>query len=231
MKVLGIIPARGGSKGIKNKNIILINKKPLIYWTIKSAIQSKISKLIVSTDDLRIKKISINFGAEVPFLRPKNISGDKSKTIDVAIHAIRYFRRKKVNFDYVMILQPTCPFRTYKDINQSIDFLIKNKKYNSLISLQEIESFHPARMKFIKRKKFIDDNFFKKYFKDGNRQSLRKVYIRSGLIYLTKVQKLLKLKTFEIKPSFPFITPPSRSVNIDNEIDLTLARSLKKLLI
>jgi len=231
MKVLGIIPARGGSKGIKNKNIVSISNKPLIYWTIKNAIKSKLNKIIVSTDSIKIKKIALSYGVDVPFLRPKNISDDSAKTIDVAIHSINFFKKKGIFFDYVMILQPTCPFRTIKDINFSIDFLKKNKEYNSLISLQKVESFHPARMKFIKGEKFIDDNFFKKYFKDGRRQSLRKVYIRSGLIYLTKVQKLLKLKTFEIKPSFPFITHPLRSVNIDNELDLTLARSLKKLLI
>jgi CMP-N,N'-diacetyllegionaminic acid synthase len=231
MKVLGIIPARGGSKGIKNKNVVSIGNRPLIYWTIKNAIKSKLNKIIVSTDSIKIKKIALSYGVDVPFLRPKNISDDSAKTIDVAIHSINFFKKKGIFFDYVMILQPTCPFRTIKDINFSIDFLKKNKKYNSLISLQKVESFHPARMKFIKKKKFIDDNFFKKYFKDNNRQALKKIYIRSGLIYLTKVQQMLNQKTFEIKPSYPYLTDASRSINIDNQMDLKLAKLLKNFLI
>lgn len=230
MKVLGIIPARGGSKGIKNKNIVSIGNKPLIYWTIKNAIKSKLNKIIVSTDSIKIKKIALGCGADVPFLRPKNISHDSAKTIDVAIHSINFFKKKGIFFDYVMILQPTCPFRTKKDINFSIDFLKKNNKYNSLISLQQVESFHPARMKFIKKKKFIDDKFFKKYFKDNNRQALKKIYIRSGLIYLTKVQQMLKQKAFEIKPSYPYLTDAIRSINIDNQMDLKLAKLHKNFL-
>ena len=95
MKVLGIIPARGGSKGIKNKNIVSIGNKPLIYWTIKNAIKSKLNKIIVSTDSIKIKKIALGYGADVPFLRPKNISHDSAKTIDVAIHSINFFKKKE----------------------------------------------------------------------------------------------------------------------------------------
>ena len=95
MKVLGIIPARSGSKGILNKNIVNFNNKPLIYWTIKEALNSKISKLIVSTDSQKYKKISLSYGAEVPFIRPKEISKDTSKTIDLVIHAINFYKKKK----------------------------------------------------------------------------------------------------------------------------------------
>ena len=95
MRVLGIIPARSGSKGILNKNIVNLNNKPLIYWTIKEALKSKISKLIVSTDSQKYKKISLSCGAEVPFIRPKALSKDTSKTIDLVIHAINFYKKKK----------------------------------------------------------------------------------------------------------------------------------------
>ena len=94
MKILGIIPARSGSKGVKNKNIKLLKNKPLIFWTIKTALKSKLTKVIVSTDSLKIKKISEKYGANVPFLRPTNISKDNSKSIDVIKHAIKFYEKE-----------------------------------------------------------------------------------------------------------------------------------------
>ena len=95
MKILGIIPARSGSKGVRNKNIKLLRSKPLIYWTIKTALKSKLDNIIVSTDSLKIKKISEKYGANVPFMRPNNISRDNSKTIDVVKHALKFYKKKK----------------------------------------------------------------------------------------------------------------------------------------
>mgnify|MGYP001172037966 FL=1 len=227
MRVLGIIPARSGSKGILNKNIVNLNNKPLIYWTIKEALKSKINKLIVSTDSQKYKKISLSYGAEVPFIRPKALSKDTSKTIDLVIHAINFYKKKKIYFDYVMLLQPTCPFRTTKDINHSINLLRKKNSYKSVISLQKVESFHPARMKFIKNDT-IDDKFFTRNFKDTNRQKLKKIFIRSGLIYLAKTKYILSKKTLEPKKSFPYITDSLRSTNIDTKTDLLLAKILAK---
>ena len=116
MKILGIIPARAGSKGIKNKNIIDLGGKPLISWTIKSAIKSNLDEIIVSTDSIKIKNVSIKNGCKVPFLRPKHLSKDNSKTVDVAIHAINFYKKKNIFFDAIMILQPTCPFRSIEDM-------------------------------------------------------------------------------------------------------------------
>ena len=214
MRVLGIIPARSGSKGILNKNIVNLNNKPLIYWTIKEALKSKINKLIVSTDSQKYKKISLSYGAEVPFIRPKALSKDTSKTIDLVIHAINFYKKKKIYFDYVMLLQPTCPFRTTKDINHSINLLRKKNSYKSVISLQKVDT--------------IDDKFFTRNFKDTNRQKLKKIFIRSGLIYLAKTKYILSKKTLEPKKSFPYITDSLRSTNIDTKTDLLLAKILAK---
>ena len=227
MKILGIIPARSGSKGVKNKNIKLLKNKPLIFWTIKTALKSKLTKVIVSTDSLKIKKISEKYGANVPFLRPTNISKDNSKSIDVIKHAIKFYEKKKINFDAVMLLQPTCPFRSVNDINSSIDILKKRRDICSVISLQKVESFHPARMKFLIKNIIKDPNFIKE--KEANsRQKLKQVYLRSGLIYLTKTKIILEKNSLQGDKSFGVITPISRSLIMDNINDFRLAELIIK---
>jgi len=142
MKILGLIPARGGSKGIPLKNIQKLAGKPLINYTIESAKKSKIDKVIVSTDTKKIAQISTSAGAEVPFLRPKKISKDSSSTIKVIKHALKFLKLKQ-NYepDIIVILQPTSPLRTAKMINNSINIL-KKSKCSSVISVSKIKS-HP----------------------------------------------------------------------------------------
>ena len=127
-KVIAIIPARGGSKTIKYKNLALINGKPLVYYSIKSAIKSKlVDRVIVSTDNKRIKSVALKYGAEVPFLRPKNLSGDKVLDYPVINHVLKKLKLNTIkNKDTIVIyLRPTQPLRSSKDIDKVINFLIK----------------------------------------------------------------------------------------------------------
>lgn len=145
-KTLAIIPARGGSKGIPYKNIMNINGKPLIAYSIEAAKQSKyIDYILVSTDDDKIKEVSLQYGASVPFLRPEEISNDTAKSIDVVIHGINYLKESGEEFDYVVLLQPTSPLRTSQDIDEAIEILIKNEK-ESLVSVCEVEE-NPVLMR------------------------------------------------------------------------------------
>ncbi len=226
MKVLGIIPARSGSKGIPNKNIKIINNKPLIYWSIKSALNSKLDKVIVSTDSKKIKLISKKFGAEVPFLRPKNISKDNSKSIDLIIHALKYYIKRNINFDAVMLLQPTCPLRKFEDINSAMEILKKDTSLDSVISIQEIESTHPGRMKYLKNNIIKDPPFAVN--ESLSRQKLKKIYLRSGLIYLSRSKNILKNRTIQGKKSYGLVTPNSSSFNIDNINDFNLVNLIMK---
>ena len=126
-KIIAIIPARSGSKGLLNKNIKLFNKKPLIYWTIKSALQSKyIDKCFVSTDSKKISNLSKKFGADSSFLRPKNISGHQSDISSTIIHTLKKFNN---DYDIIILLQPTSPLRDVKDINQSLELFINVRPF------------------------------------------------------------------------------------------------------
>ena len=138
-KILAIIPARGGSKGIRRKNLQKLSGKPLIVHTIIAAKKTKsINKIIVSTDDKEIGKISKNNGAEVPFLRPKQISKDTSSTIEVIKHALKFLQENQSYVpDIIILLQPTSPLRNHNDIDKSLK-KFKKTKANSLISVEKI---------------------------------------------------------------------------------------------
>ena len=146
IKVLGLIPARSGSKGIVRKNVKILNGKPLIYWASKALIESKeVNKCICSTDNQEIAEIVKKLGIEVPFIRPKHLAEDDTLIIDVILHALEFFSEKGINFSHVMLVQPTSPTVTHKDIDEAIK-LVKNNRYNSVISVYEYDGVHPAIM-------------------------------------------------------------------------------------
>lgn len=224
--ILGITLARGGSKGIKKKNIRLINNKPLISYTIKEALRSKyISKYIVSTDCKKIKKISEKFGAEVPFIRPKHLSTNKASSVAALKHAVKFMEKKyKIKYDYVIELMCTNPLKKMIDINETILKLIRTKA-DSVIAVHKIEDNHPRRVKKIIKDKIVD---FMREKPESRRQDLKpSAYVRSGSIYALNRDYLLKKgRRYGSKNSRPYILPSSRAINIDSEIDLLVAEKL-----
>ena len=224
-----VILARGGSKGIKNKNITKINGKPLIYFTIKEAKKcKKITKYIVSTDSNEIKKIAQNYRADVPFLRPKKFSKDKSSSASALKHALieceKTFNKK---FDYVVELMATNPLKSAKDINNVIKILLKHKA-DSVIAVNQLFDHHPARIKKIIKGKLYD--FAIKEKLESRRQDLKpNAYIRSGSIYAMSRRFVMKGKRYFSGKSFAYILPLNRTINIDDENDLSIAKKkLKK---
>jgi CMP-N,N'-diacetyllegionaminic acid synthase len=224
LKILAVIPARKGSKGIPGKNMTKILGKPLIYFTIKNAKKSKyITSIIVSTDCKKIAKISKKMGAEVPFLRPDKLATDKTQTFPVIKHAIKQIEKiKYFKFDYIILLQPTCPLRSFKDIDVSLKRLILSNS-NSITSIVDVGANHPLRMKIIKKNKL--KNYIKQDFENMKpRQELSKVYIRNGAIYAFKRNVIFKEKALVSKNNLPYLMPKERSVNIDTQEDLILAK-------
>ena len=135
---LGIIPARGGSKGIPQKNIRVVNGKPLIQYTIEEAKNSKyLDRVIISTDDQDIEKVSVSVGGEVPFLRPKEFATDEAKTIDVLIHAVTELRKQGFSYDYLVLLQPTQPLRKSWHIDNAIKKIVDNNE-ESLVDRKSV---------------------------------------------------------------------------------------------
>lgn len=221
MKILGIIPARGGSKGVPGKNIKMLAGKPLIVHTIEAALSSELTKVIVTTDDGEITSVAKGAGAEVPFTRPAELASDTAKSLEVAIHALQTMEIIDGNYDAVMLLQPTTPFRTMEDINAAIHLLNKNPDADSVISVVDVQGHHPARMKYLQEGKLIDPPFAEVY-ENQNRQELRPMYIRNGAIYLTK-RNILLGNSYKGKNCMGLLMPQERSINIDTLQDFKYA--------
>ncbi len=227
-KFLAIIPARGGSKSIKNKNLFLINKKPLIFYTIRSALKSKyLTTTVLSTDSKIIARYVKNFPKiKIPFLRPKKLSGDRVLTLPVLKYTLlRYEKLMNVKYDFVVLLQPTSPLRSAKDIDNSISLLIK-KKTDSLISVTSVEANHPLRMKIILKNKRLANYVKQKSFDNMKpRQTLPKVYIRNGAIYIMSRELLMKNKISN-KKTIAYYMDQSSSINIDDYKDIILLKHI-----
>lgn len=221
IKVLGIIPARGGSKGVPGKNIKMLAGKPLIVHTIHAALGSKLHSVIVSTDDETIAEVARRAGAKVPFLRPKELATDTAKSIPVALHALKAMEGiEQVVYDAIMLLQPTAPFKLTRDIDDALEKLVSTGA-DSVISVQDVEAFHPARMKYMDGDRLIDPPFAEAY-ENQARQELRAMYIRNGAIYLTRRQTVLQ-NSYKGKDCRALIMPVERSVNIDTIHDFEYA--------
>lgn len=192
-KILAVIPARGGSKGILRKNIKNIAGKPLIQWTIEAALNSNyINEIIVSTEDEEIAQISTSLGVNVPFLRPLELANDNSKTIDVINHLLGKLELEyNKYFDIILILQPTSPLRTSKQIDQAINLFLSDKSADSLVSCVKVPHiFHPESLM-----KLSSNNYLESYIIGNNpptrRQDKSILYARNGAaIYLTKRDKI-----------------------------------------
>jgi CMP-N,N'-diacetyllegionaminic acid synthase len=216
MRILAIIPARGGSKGVPRKNIKPLIGKPLIEYTINSALKSKLlTKVILSSDDEEIISFSRKLGVEVPFIRPENLAKDESSTIDVIKHALNHFSDKNENYDSVCLLQPTTPFRPKSLIDSSISEFVKNKT-DSLVSVQIVP--HQFNPNWIYEK--TENNILKRLDSKNslakNRQSLKTYYHRDGAIYITKTDTIFKQNSIYGKTISYIRSSKDCKINIDS---------------
>lgn len=224
-KILAIIPARSGSKGIVDKNIKSLCGKPLIAYTIEAAIKSKIfDDIIVSTDSEKYKKISEEYGAWVPFLRSEELAQDISSTNDVIEDVLINLKKIGKEYSSLVILQPTSPLRDEDDIKESMRLFLE-KGANSVVSMCECEH-SPLLTKELDDSMNIDG--FLSDLLNIRRQDLKKRYRLNGAIYITKVDYFLKYKDFYEKDSYAFIMSKEKSIDIDDMLDFEFAEFLMK---
>lgn len=227
MRVLYIIAARGGSKGVPKKNIKEIGGLPLIAYKIIAAQKCKYeNRIIVSTDDEEIAQVSRKYGADVPFVRPAELASDSAGSMDVVEHATRWIEENDDNkYDYVCLLEPSSPFATFEDLNKALD-LITCSRADTLLGMKESE----VSTNFIHE---LDSNgglsFFydtMKRMKDVSRQAQKKEYTLNGCMYIAKWDYFKKNKLFHSINSVPYIMPAEQSVEIDSMSDFYYAKSL-----
>lgn len=220
MNVLAIIPARGGSKGIQMKNIQKLAGKPLIEYPISSAKESSlIDKIIVSTDNQKIAKVARKAGAEVPFLRPKRISGDNATVLDLVNHAVNFLNSKSYNPEIIVYLQPTSPLRPANVIDHSIK-LLKKSKASCIIAVMKVKT-HPFTSFWLKNNNL--EPFKKDFQKINRRQKKPEILHPTGVVYTFWRKNLTNYNSIygpKIKPII--IHDPKYNIDIDEEFDLFL---------
>ena len=225
-KILAFIPARGGSKGLPGKNIIDVNGKPLIAFSIRSGKVSKlVAKTIVSTDSPEIAAIAKQFGAEVPFLRPAKLATDTAPTIEAVLHALAWLENKGEFYDAVALLEPTSPLRKKDDIDNAIQLLADNwAKTDAVVSLGEIALESPYIAKKVE-KGYIRP-LLKIAGKSTRRQDLPRAYFPYGVIYLCKTVTLKKEKTFYPKRIMPYYIERWQNYEVDDIWNLVTVRAI-----
>ncbi len=225
MTILGLIPARGGSKGIPGKNLVLLHGKPLLQYTCEAAKQSTmLTRVIVSTDDKKIADVAIGFGIEVPFLRPKELADDGTPMIDVLLHMLAEFKKSGQEPEILVLLQPTSPLRTSKDIDDAVSLLQKTGA-DTVVSVVEVpHQFVPGSLMR------LEDGKLHPYGDQQSpllRQHKQRLYARNGPAVLAiRTDFLKKAKGFYSGDTRALLMPKERSVDIDDAFDLRLAEMI-----
>ena len=219
MKVLGIIPARGGSKGIPRKNIRLVAGKPLIAYSIEAAQRScRLDTFVTSTDDEEIAEVARCYGSEV-LMRPAKLASDEAPMVRVVRHCLDHFG---ASYHYGTILQPTSPLRTGEDIDAALTLLMGNDT-DSVVGVYQVADNHPARMYTLEAGRLVP---YEKEPVQRLRQKLRPVFHRNGAVYAFTRRLVEEDDTLIGAAPVPYIMPKHRSVNIDDELDLILADAI-----
>jgi len=220
--LLAIIPARGGSKGLPGKNVKLFRGKPLIAYTIEEAQKSKyIDKIIVTTDSKEIAEVALKYGANVPFLRPKELAGDRSPVIDTYFYTIDRLIEEGLKIEDFIVLQPTSPLRKSTHIDQAIK-IFEEKNADSVISVSENE--HPIEWTKIINEEDKLISFFRN--NNLNRQEYKKTYRPNGMIFIFNYSALKKYKNYYMINTYPMIIENKYDVDIDTILDFEYAEFL-----
>ena len=221
-EIVGLITARGGSKEVPRKNVLPVAGRPLIAWTVEAAVEAQgLDRVIVSTDDPEIAQVCREWGAEVPFMRPPELSRDDTPHMPVMVHAVRWMEAHWGRApEYVLLLQPTSPLRTAQDIDGAIQ-VARRTDADSVVSVCEAKE-HPYLIKTVS-----EDGALVDFIPGANletRQLGPKVYFVNGAIYLTRSRVLVEEQTFYPRRVYAYVMPRERSLQVDTLWDLELVR-------
>ena len=222
-KILAIIPARSGSKGIKDKNIRLLGGKPLLAYPILAALGcGNITRIILSTDSEKYAKIGSEFGAEVPWLRPQRLSGDKAKRSDVILSILD----KCPGYDIIVYLEPTSPFTSSEDITAAIDLLISSDSAQSVVGIAKNETYHP--MYAVRSENGFLTPYLAKNFDEMpiNRQELDDVWFFDGSLYVSYVDAFKKYREFYHEKTLGIELEEYKKIEIDSILDFDMAKAI-----
>lgn len=226
-RVLAIVPARGGSKGLPGKNIRPLAGKPLIGWTLESAKKSKyLDEIFVSTDSQEIADVAESFGVNVPELRPTELASDTATSASVVLYTIDFFRKQGNDFDYILLLEPTSPMRKEDDIDNAIALACEHPQKAGVVSLGEVHMEHPSIVKKISQDSIIEP--YVEAQKVTRRQQLDKAYFPYGVVYLVRTDYFEKTQIFYGKDSLPYLIERWQCYEVDDIYDFTAIEAILK---
>ena len=227
-KILAIIPARSGSKGLPGKNLKPLLGKPLVTWSIEAAsLSPSIDSIVLSTDDQKIANIGEKIGARVPFVRPLDLSGDTASSIDVVLHALDFLETAGEKFDIVVLLEPTSPQRDWGDIEQALDLLIKSGA-SSVVGVTQAQESHPDFMYRLQGDLKLEPFIKKVGSAHIRRQDIEPLYYLEGSIYISFVHILRKRRSFYHEDTVGYEVPKWKSFEIDDLDDFIMIEALLK---
>ena len=231
-KILAVVLARGGSKGVPRKNIKILCNKPLIAWSIEAAKKSKyLDKLIVSTDDSEIAQVAREYGAEVPFTRPAELATDTAASVDVLLHALDFFEQAGEKYDYIIQLDPTSPLRTVDDIDNALEMLNNHNSAKAIVSMVKPESSHPDFVVTLTETGLIrplGQGLGGFGAPPKRRQELEDYYFPEGTVYISEVETLKKRKNVYHELTLAYPVERYKQFEIDDEMDFILIEALMK---
>lgn len=226
-RVLAVIPARGGSKGLPGKNIRQLIDKPLIAWSINHAQDCKfVDEIFVSTDSREIAKVAEQYNVKVPDLRPKELSSDTASSMDVILHTIDTLEKQNKSFDIVIMVEPTSPLREPKDIDSSIEMLVNTQDAESVVGICEVEGAHPD---FLVE---LNNNFLVPYvnkdFTVKRRQDIMPMFFFEGTVYTSYVKSIKTRKNFYHEKTLGYVVPKWKSYEVDDISDFVIIEAILK---
>lgn len=230
-KILVVVPARSGSKGIPGKNKKTINGIPLLAYPIIAANKSKyVDKIIFSSDSQEMCDIANKYGAETPFLRPKELASDESVRSDVILHTLSYVKENfRENYDVLVYLEPTSPLTNENDIDTALEFFFKHN-CESLVSIVESPTHHPEYAVKLNSATNIIKPFLRNSFNElpMNRQLLEPIYFFDGSLYISNIDKFIEKKEFYHEFTKGIVLAGDKSLEIDEPIDFLIAKVILK---
>jgi CMP-N,N'-diacetyllegionaminic acid synthase len=229
-KVLALVPARSGSKGLPSKNVVDFLGKPLLSWSIDAALKCKyVDKAVVSTDSELIAKIGLEYGAHVPFIRPAELSEDTTSTFEVIEHTIRFMKNTVAeSYDILLLLEPTSPLRTSEDIVHALEKLFSDVRAKSLVSVGRVENQFPNFQFKVNSDGFIKTLAGENVFKALRRQEIEDHFFMDGSVYISYIDELLERGSFIGPDTLAYPLPKWKNIEIDDEFDYEMAAALAR---
>lgn len=224
MKILFVVTARGGSKGVPRKNIKMLGGMPLVAYKIIAAQKCKYEKrILVSTDDEEIAQVSRQYGAEVPFMRPAELATDSASSADVVLHAMNWVsENSEEKYDYVCLLEPSSPFASCRDFDKALE-LMQDTDADTLLGMKEADVTTAFIHPLDKDGKLSEFYYAIKDLKSIRRQDQAKEYTMNGCMYIAKWDYFMKNKLFHSENSMPYIMSEESSIEIDTMLNYELA--------